>query len=163
MKIRKLAPFLSVLWFAVCLLFQTAVHSALGPLEKPEDVELIRYAQAELKNIFQPDKHFVLAAMRTKSGKIYTAFNLKTTATRASVCAESIALAKTIENGELDIDTLVVVAYLNGSFEPLIVSPCGICRELLYDYSPQLKIILSHNGTTFVTSVQDLLLFPYKR
>ena len=128
----------------------------------PEDLALIDYAKEKLKQGFVKDKHFVLAAMKGKSGKIYTGFNLKTIATRASVCAESIALGKAIEEGE-EVELLVVVAYVNNQDHISIVSPCGICRELLYDYVPHIQLILHLEEKLVKRTLKEMFLFPYKR
>jgi cytidine deaminase len=131
-----------------------------------EDQQLVDAAFEKLKGIIVPEKHFVLATIRTKTGKIYTGVNLKTIATRASVCAESIALAKAIEAADKDWDTLVVVALLpspNGKPAPVIVSPCGICRELFYDYAPSTQVIISHQGIVKKVPLSEFLAYPYKR
>ena len=67
------------------------------------DQELINLAQNKLAEIFVPDKHFVVSALQAKSGKVYLAYNLKATATRASVCAESTALAIALNAGEKNL------------------------------------------------------------
>jgi cytidine deaminase len=136
---------------------ELSLPSSLSPTE----LKLIEYAKNQLTDIFVKEKHFVLAALMTKSGKIYSGFNLKTTATRASVCAESIALAKAIESSEHDLELLVVVGYIDQKMT--IVSPCGICRELLYDYAPDVKILLLNGGVPYRVSPKELLAFPYKR
>ena len=130
-----------------------------------KDLELVAYAQNALKKIFVPEKHFVLTALRTKSGKIYAGFNLKATATRASVCAESIAIAAALAAQEEEIEALVTVAYpdSDNTLERIIVSPCGICRELLHDYAPNAKIILDENGKLIKATINQLLSHPYKR
>ena len=129
------------------------------------DLTLIASARNTLKEIFVPEKHFVVSALRTRSGKIYAGFNLKTTATRASVCAESIALAFALVAHEEDFDTLVTVAYPEGdnTLEPIIVAPCGICRELLRDYAPNIAVILTVNGKSTKVAIDRLLIHPYKR
>ena len=130
------------------------------------DTSLLAQAQQQLTNILIPDKHFVVAAIRGKSGKVYIGFNLKTTATRASICAEGIALAKAIESGEIDIDALIVVAQLaekDGTQKPVVVTPCGICRELLYDYAPNAYLIRSDETTLSRVPIKELLVLPYKR
>lgn len=126
------------------------------------DLNLIRLAKEKLHNINVEKKHFVVAAIRTKTGRVITGFNLKTTATRASVCAESIALAKVIEAGE-EPEILVVIANLEGEKNATLVTPCGICRELLYDYAPQSLLIFSNEDSLIKVPIGSLLPSPYKR
>jgi len=128
------------------------------------DQELLNIARTKLAEIFVPDKHFVVSALQTKSGKVYCAYNLKATATRASVCAESTALALALNAGEKDFTTLVTIAYKDSNANDVtVVSPCGICREILHDYAPNLMIILPVNGDYEKVSINDLLAYPYKR
>lgn len=130
------------------------------------DIELIDMAREKLKEILLPDRNFVVTAIRTKKGKAFTGINLKTTATRASVCAESNALAKAIESDNSDIETLVNLAYLpdnQGNQKLVICSPCGICRELLYDYAPDVRVIVFSQGSLKKVSISELLVHPYKR
>lgn len=132
----------------------------------PSDLELIDIAREKLKDILVPSKNFVVTAIRTKTGKIFTGINLKTTATRASVCAESNTLAKAIESGNHDIETLVNLAYLpdnQGNQKLVIASPCGICREMLYDYAPEVRVIIFNQGTLKKVPISELLTNPYKR
>lgn len=128
------------------------------------DQELINLARTKLAEIFVPDKHFVVAALQAKSGNIYCAYNLKATATRASVCAESIALAQALNAGETEFTTLVTIAYKDSNTNDIaIVSPCGICRELLHDYASNVMVILPVNSHYEKISINDLLAYPYKR
>ena len=127
------------------------------------ELKLLDHAKEKLKEIFTVDKHFVVAAVLTKSGKIYTGFNLKTVATRASVCAESMALSKALEASEKGLELMVVVACLDVNKETVIVTPCGICRELLYDYAPNIEIIVPVEEDIATISLKKLLLLPYKR
>lgn len=130
------------------------------------DIELIDIAREKLKEILLPDRNFVVTAIRTKKGTTFTGINLKTTATRASVCAESNALAKAIESDNSDIETLVNLAYLpdnQGNQKLVICSPCGICRELLYDYAPDVRVIVFSQGSLKKVPISELLVHPYKR
>lgn len=60
------------------------------------DMEMIESAKKLLKKLYQEGKHHVAAAVRTKSGKVYTAVNLEAYVGRAAVCAEAIVLGKAI-------------------------------------------------------------------
>jgi cytidine deaminase len=135
-------------------------------LINPLDLKLVEIAREKLKDIVVTDKIFVVTAMRTKSGTTFTGINLKTTATRASVCAESNTLAKAIESQHNDIETIVTLAYLpdnQGNHKLSIVSPCGLCRELLYDYAPDVRVIIFSQGALRKVPISELLIYPYKR
>lgn len=69
-------------------------------------------------------------ALLTSNNNIYTGICLKTTCA-LGFCAETAAIATMITNGENHILKLIAV-YEGGE----IISPCGHCRELVYQLNP---------------------------
>ncbi len=105
------------------------------------DVELIESAKKTIQARYKEGWHHVGAAVRMKSGKIYAAVNLEAYIGRVAVCAEAIALGKAISEGEDEFDTIVAVQS-DGQGDARLVSPCGICRELISDYGRQMQVLL---------------------
>ncbi|WP_144424446.1 cytidine/deoxycytidylate deaminase family protein [Paenibacillus xylanivorans] len=70
-----------------------------------EDLELIEAAKNVISRLYQEGKHHVGAAVRTRSGKIFTAVHLEAYIGRVSVCAEAIAIGKAISEGEHEFET----------------------------------------------------------
>jgi len=122
-----------------------------------EDHELIEQAR-QLIRTRNSERHAVAAALYTSSGKIYLGLHLETYVGRAAVCAESIAIGNAALTGDTGIQTLVAV-YRNQE----IVSPCGICRELIMDYAPLAKVILQEENRMYKIGIQDLLPQKYRR
>ena len=44
-----------------------------------------------------------------------------------------------------------------------VVSPCGSCRELIWDYDRNARVIVPGNGNVTVTTISALLPNKYKR
>ena len=44
-----------------------------------------------------------------------------------------------------------------------VVSPCGICRELIHDYDAKARVIVPNGKTPAVTSIGELLPNKYRR
>lgn len=129
-----------------------------------QDKLLIESAQHIIKDLHQLGKHHVGAAIRTKSGKVFTAVNLEAYIGRVAVCAEAIALGKAISEGENEFESIVAVLSNDEGTDSYVVSPCGICRELISDYGENIEIILSNNvGQLSKTNVLNLLPAKYKR
>src|SRR5207245_3970534 len=110
------------------------------------DQELITAAREAIKRCYRNDWQEVGAALRTRDGRIYTGVNLDAYLGRMAVCAEAVALGRAItENGETGIDTIVAVRHPEPT-EPdqtvAVVSPCGSCRELIWDYDRNARIIV---------------------
>ena len=125
------------------------------------DRELVDAASDLIRRLYEPDRHHVAAAIRASNGKIYTAVHLDTYVGCCSICAEAAALAKAASEGEREFDAIVAVRY-RGKGAPKIVSPCGVCRELLYDYGDP-HVIYSNNGSVHKTRASRLLPSRYAR
>lgn len=124
-----------------------------------KDLELIKQATSIITKRYQRNTHQIGAAMITKSGKCFTAVSMDTHLGRAAICAEAIAFGMAAAaTGETEIDTIVAV---NKAGE--VVSPCGICRELIADYSPNARVIVPSNNSNTVVLIRQLLPNKYQR
>ena len=125
-------------------------------LEK-EDYDLIEAAQKAIRLNYDAKhgNHTVGAAVRCKKGKIYVGVNLYSL---HGVCAEQVAIGTAITNGERDFDVIVAV---RGEEGKEIISPCGNCRQVLFDYMPECKVIVCALGELKKIKAKDLLPFPY--
>lgn len=116
------------------------------------DDELVRAAQEARKDAYVPySRYKVGAALRTKSGRVFTGANVENAAYGLSMCAERVAAFKAVTEGERDFDT-IVVATENG------VTPCGACRQVLSEFGPHMRIItVNAEGERHEYSMDDLL------
>ena len=73
----------------------------------------------------------VAAAVRSKSGRIYTGVCIDTCST-LGICAERNAIFNMITNGEHEIDKVIAVLPDGSSG-----APCGACRELMVQLMPE--------------------------
>jgi cytidine deaminase len=108
----------------------------------------------------------VAAALRTRSGRVFAAVNLDATVGRMAVCAEPIALGQAIMAGEREFDCIVAVRQPRPGEVPhdiAVVSPCGGCRELLYDHARDIAVIVPGELGPRRIALRDLLPLPYRR
>ena len=86
------------------------------------------------------------AALRVRSGKVFTGVSLDAYLGRMAVCAEAVALGRAVtEIGETGIETIVAVRHPEpgqSDQEIVVVSPCGSCRELIWDYDRNARVIV---------------------
>ena len=131
------------------------------------DQELIAAAREAIKRGYRHDWQEVGAALRTRDGRIYTGVNLDAYLGRMAVCAEAVALGRAVTDmGETGIDTIVAVRHPDpGEADKaiLVVSPCGSCRELIWDYDRNARVIVPGNKGVEVTTISELLPNKYKR
>ena len=131
------------------------------------DQELITAATEAIKRRYRNDWQEVGAALRTRDGRIYAGVNLDAYLGRMAVCAEAVALGQAVtENGETGIETIVAVRHPEPADKDqtiVVVSPCGSCRELIWDYDRNARVIVPGNGGVTVTMIADLLPNKYRR
>ena len=108
----------------------------LGRPLSVEDRALVRAAQEALRRGFEQHRHTVGAAVRTRSGAIFLGVSVEGI---HGPCAEPVALGAAMTSGEREIDSMVAVARRGRSYP--VLSPCGNCRQLLFDYAPRATVI----------------------
>jgi cytidine deaminase len=131
------------------------------------DRELIAAASEVITRRYRNDWQEVGAALRTRSGQVFTGVNLDAYLGRMAVCAEAVAIGKVItDHGALGIETIVAVRHPPPD-EPdqtlAVVSPCGACRELIWDYDNNARIIVPGNGGPTAVAIGELLPNKYRR
>ena len=131
------------------------------------DKELIEAATAAIKLRYRDDWQEVGAALRTRSGKIFTGVNLDAYLGRMAVCAEAVALGNAVVDlGDAGIDTIVAVRHPPPEEDDQIiavVSPCGACRELIFDYDPNARVIVPNGPSPSIVPIAELLPNKYTR
>lgn len=100
-------------------------------------LDLIRQAIAASHNAYIPYSHYpVGAALVTADGVVYTGCNVENAAYPTTICAERTALVKAVSEGDRKFAAIAVVTKNGGS-------PCGTCRQALFEFAPNLLVILA--------------------
>ncbi len=120
--------------------------------------ELINTASQLIAARFKPDYHEIGAALRTRSGQVFSAVHLEATVGRIAVCAEAVAIGMAATAGDTQIEMIVAVNRIGQ-----VVSPCGMCRELIADYAPDAKVIVPDETGPIIVAISDLLPNKYHR
>ena len=119
-----------------------------------EDKELIESARSVIRKNYDNINwwHTVGAAVKAKNGNVYVGVNCDSVSHGS--CAEVIALGAAVTAGEREFDTIVAV--LGGESEK-ILPPCGNCRQMMYSYDKNMKVIVSEDTKV---NVLELLKYP---
>ncbi len=97
--------------------------------------------------------HFkVGAALLTDANEIITGCNVESSSYSLTICAERVALTKALSEGKTKFKAIAIAAK-DGEFCP----PCGACRQLLFDYAPDLEIILTNGNQQQHYTIKELL------
>ena len=122
------------------------------------DEKLVDLAKEAMKNAYVPYSHFkVGAALLAKDGTVFQGCNIENASYGATNCAERTAIFKAVSEGYREFEKIAVVAS-SGDY----ASPCGICRQVLFEFLPEGKVILDSVEKGMVTyTVRELLPFGF--
>ena len=121
----------------------------------PGDEDLIRVASLARERAYAPYSNYkVGAAIRTKRNKIHSGANIENVSYGLTVCAERCAALAAVASGETkDWDAIAVVID-----DDKLPSPCGACRQVLAEFSPDMRVVLATTGgLRKATTVRELL------
>ena len=101
------------------------------------DQTLIAAARQARPNAHAPYSGFAVgAALRTRSGRVFTGSNVENASYGLTICAERVAVAKAVSEGERDFEAIAIVS--EGA-----AAPCGACRQVLAEFNPDLRVIVA--------------------
>lgn len=121
----------------------------------PAELQKMAHLAVEAKKNALPlySKFHVGASLRTTGGLIYTGGNIECSSYSLTICAERVAIFKALSEGERKFDA-IFIATDTDEFCP----PCGACRQVLWDYAPQLKIYyINKKGEIKTDTLKQLL------
>jgi cytidine deaminase len=116
--------------------------------------KLVLAAQQAKTRALAPYSEFrVGAAIETLAGKIYTGCNIESSSYGLTCCAERVAIFKALSEGERDFVRMAVAADTEE-----FCTPCGACRQVLWDYAQNLEIIcVNQRGAMHAVKLRELL------
>lgn len=101
--------------------------------------------------------HTVGCALLCKNGTVYTGVNCDGI---HGSCAEYITMGIAISAGEREFETIVAV---HDQADKFVIPPCGNCRQMLFEYCPDIKVIVKdENGELVKVTARDLLPFAWE-
>ncbi len=121
---------------------------------------LIRAAFVAREYAYAPYSHFkVGAALLTRRGRVFTGCNVESATYTPTCCAERTALLKAVSEGERQFAAIAIVGSMEGHRNTLITSPCGVCRQMLFEFGgPQLLVIMAKSETDYQEMTLEQLL-----
>jgi cytidine deaminase len=98
---------------------------------------LAEHSLAARQQSYSPYSNYkVGAALLSIDGKIFTGCNVENAAYGECICAERTAVVKAISEGVREFEAIAVATENGGS-------PCGACRQVLAEFNPNLKVIVT--------------------
>lgn len=124
----------------------------------PGDEELIRVASLARQRAHAPySKYKVGAAIRTQRNRVHSGANVENASYGLTVCAERTAAFAAVNAGDTAFDSIAIVID-----DERLPTPCGACRQVLAEFSPDMRVILATTGgKRKVTTLRELLPDPF--
>ena len=122
-------------------------------LTDEERRHLLDLAREARRRAYAPYSNYCVgAALRARSGRLFTGCNVENAAYPTSICAERVAIFKAVSEGEKEFDVLAVVTSNGGS-------PCGGCRQVLAEFGLDTVVLIGDGDGRLVqeTTVGGLL------
>ena len=118
------------------------------------DQALVDLAFTMLERSYVPYSRFpVGAALLCADGAVFTGCNVENAAYGSTICAERTALVKAVSEGHRTFTALAVV----GNSEDYCW-PCGACRQMLYEFAPDLTVLVARGDGAYVKlALKELL------
>ena len=115
--------------------------------------QLKEAATAIRERAYCPYSEFAVgAALLDDQGTIHVGVNVENAAYPVGVCAERNALFSAVTRGS---HTFVALALMTPASEP--TAPCGMCRQALSEFAPDLPMFLgTPQGTWLETTLSDV-------
>jgi cytidine deaminase len=152
-------PFHFKLAFILLLKSFKFFYSNKPSLFMPENqYELLISKAKDARNLAQArySNFKVGAALLTTDDNIITGCNVESSSYGLTICAERVALTKALSEGISKFKAIAIYAK-DGTY----CSPCGACRQLLYDYAPDIDVILSNGNEKKIMKLKELLPFAF--
>jgi len=124
------------------------------PGAKAGDRGLADLARMAGRKAYAPYSRFrVGAALLGQDGRVFTGCNVENASYGLSICAERNAVARAVAEGCVKYRAIAIA-----SDRPGLTSPCGACRQVLAEFNPRLRVIMSGSSGRIVAARLDRLL-----
>tara|TARA_B100000965_G_scaffold127878_1_gene106434 strand:- start:309 stop:728 length:420 start_codon:yes stop_codon:yes gene_type:complete len=122
-----------------------------GPTIDP--AALLAEAHAAREQAYAPYSRFrVGAALLCRDGSVVRGCNVENVSYGLSVCAERTAIGNAVVSGQRDFVAIAVA-----TADPSGTPPCGMCRQVLYEFAPELVVIMETQEGSEQISAAELL------
>jgi cytidine deaminase len=106
-------------------------------LTNEEKQALIDLANESRQHAYAPYSNYpVGAALRTKTGRIFTGVNVENAVYPHTMCAERVAIFKAVSEGETEFEVIAVTTNNGGS-------PCGGCRQVMAEFGLDTIVLIA--------------------
>lgn len=116
------------------------------------DQKLLEMAKEAMKMSYSPYSHYAVgAALLCRSGRVFTGCNIENASFGLTNCGERTAVFKAVSEGEREFVTIAIAA------EKAAPWPCGACRQVLNEFAPDIRVLVTWDGQVDEATLPQLL------
>lgn len=132
------------------------ILSAIGQTREGEnsvtDETLLALAREAMKRSYSPYSHYpVGAALLCADGRIFQGCNIENASFGLTNCAERTAMFKAVSEGAEDFIAIAIASTISAPW------PCGACRQVLNEFAPGIRVLVTWDGGQDEMSLDQLL------
>lgn len=102
--------------------------------------ELMAMAKDAVSRAYAPYSNFkVGAALLATDGRVFIGCNVENASYGGTICAERTAVVKGVSEGATEFVKIAVATN-----PETFAAPCGICRQVLYEFMPEGEVLMEH-------------------
>jgi len=131
------------------------MNSTKKSVSSQQNESLLRTARKATKHAYAPYSQFrVGAALLTSKGKVFTGCNVENASYGLSNCAERTAIFAAIAQSGPGLN-IRAIAMVNDQGLPC--SPCGACRQVIYEFGPDATVFFQSSKGWKENHITELL------
>ncbi len=116
------------------------------------DETLLALARKAMERSYSPYSHYAVgAALLCADGRIFQGCNIENASFGLTNCAERTAMFKAISEGAEEFTTIAIAARGSAPW------PCGACRQVLNEFAPGIRVIVTWDGQVDEMCLDQLL------
>jgi cytidine deaminase len=135
---------------------KSALSSSASSIDPNVARDLLARAREARAHAYAPySRFYVGAALLATDGRVFTGCNVENASYGLANCAERVAIGKAVSEGAREFAAIAVT----GPDDVTPTAPCGACRQVLYEFGPDMPLIMpAADGDGYqLTSVGELL------
>lgn len=122
----------------------------------PTDEQLLLLAREVMDRSYSPYSHFrVGACLLAADGRIFVGCNVENASFGLTNCAERTAVFKAISEGAREFTAIAIAADRSAPW------PCGACRQVLNEFAPGIRVLVTWNDGKEVAQAPLGALLPH--
>ncbi len=121
-----------------------------------KDEMLLELAKEARKRSYSPYSGYAVgAALLCADGRVFQGCNIENASFGLTNCAERTAMFKAISEGASEFTTIAIAAEGSAPW------PCGACRQVLNEFAPDIRVIVTWDGQVDERPLSALLPFGF--